>query len=132
MDGLIVLYDRSCGFCRVMLALLLRWDRGRRVSPVAIQSTRGEQLLADIARADRLRSWHLIDAAGVRYSGGAGFPMIFAALPLGAPLAWVAARFPVAGSRVYDWVAEHRALLGRVLTARARGWADRVIAERGK
>jgi predicted DCC family thiol-disulfide oxidoreductase YuxK len=38
---LIVLYDDDCGFCEVMLAVLLAWDRATRVRPVPIQSTRG-------------------------------------------------------------------------------------------
>lgn len=79
--GLIVLYDGTCGFCRVMLALLLRCDRMRRLDPAAIQSPRGEQLLADVAREERLESWHVIDARGVRRSAGAGIPVVLAALP---------------------------------------------------
>ena len=41
-DTLIVLYDDDCGFCEVMLAMLLTWDRASRVRPVPIQSTPGE------------------------------------------------------------------------------------------
>src|SRR5271167_1482549 len=98
MDNLIVLYDDDCGFCEVMLAMLLRWDRANRVRPVPIQSTRGEELLIDMGREDRLKSWHLIDAGGMLYSGGAGIPVIFAALPGGTPIASVVSRFPTATS----------------------------------
>jgi hypothetical protein len=70
-DELIVLYDGECGFCAVMLALLLSWDRARRLDPAAIQSPRGEGLLADVAREDRLESWHVFDARGVRRSASA-------------------------------------------------------------
>jgi predicted DCC family thiol-disulfide oxidoreductase YuxK len=129
VDNLIVLYDGDCGFCAVMLALLLRWDRANRVAPVPIQSARGEALLAEMAREDRLKSWHLIDTAGALYSGGAGLPVILGALPWAAPIARVASRFPTVTSRAYEWVARHRVLLGRPLR-RARGWATRVIAER--
>ncbi len=129
--GLIVLYDGTCGFCRVMLALLLRCDRMRRLDPAAIQSPRGEQLLADVAREERLESWHVIDARGVRRSAGAGIPVVLAALPGGAPLAQLAARSPRATTRAYVWVAEHRSGLGRLLHPRTRAWAVRVIAERG-
>jgi predicted DCC family thiol-disulfide oxidoreductase YuxK len=129
---LIVLYDGDCGFCEVMLAMLLRWDRARRLVPVSIQSPRGEELLFHMARRDRLQSWHLIDAEGALYSGGAGISVVFAALPRGAPIARVASRFPRTTSRAYDWVASHRVLLGRLLKARSRAWAARVIAERGR
>lgn len=130
MNDLIVLYDGDCGFCRVTLAALLTWDRANRLSPVSIQSERGEELLADLRRQDRLRSWHLIDAHGVRHSGGAGVPVVFDALPWGTALARLASRSPTMTSRAYDCVANHRALLGRPLNARTRAWAARVITGR--
>src|ERR1700676_509188 len=115
-----VLYDADCGFCKVVLAALLRWDRDRRLTPAAIQGDRGRQLLSDVERGERLRSWHLIDGAGSVRSGGAGIPAVFALLPGGAPIAAVAACFPRATSRAYDWVADHRALLARPLGPRSR------------
>jgi predicted DCC family thiol-disulfide oxidoreductase YuxK len=127
---LIVLYDGECGFCKVSLAVLLSWDKAKRLSPVPIQSARGEELLAGMAQQDRLASWHLIDAEGTLYSGGAGIGVIFGALPFGAPLARFASRFQRETSRAYEWVAAHRVLLGRPLKARSRAWAARVIAER--
>jgi predicted DCC family thiol-disulfide oxidoreductase YuxK len=129
-ETLVVLYDGECGFCKVMLAVLLSWDKAHRLDPVPIQSARGEELLSGMAERDRLASWHLIDAEGTLYSGGAGIPVIFGALPVGAPLALLASRFERATSRIYDWVAAHRVLLGRPLKARPRAWAARVIAER--
>jgi predicted DCC family thiol-disulfide oxidoreductase YuxK len=129
VDDLIVLYDGDCGFCRVVLALLLRWDRAKRVRPIPIQSALGEELLTGVDREDRLSSWHLIDACVVRHSGGAGITVIFDAMPGGALIARLAARFPRATSRTYDWVASHRVLLGRPLGARSRAWAARVIAD---
>jgi predicted DCC family thiol-disulfide oxidoreductase YuxK len=130
VSDLIVLYDGDCGFCRVTLAILLTWDRANRLTPVRIQSTRGDVLLADVARQDRLRSWHLIDAHGTLHSGGAGVPVIFDALPRGRPIARGASRFPAATAHIYHWVANHRVLLGRLFTGRPRAWAARVIAER--
>jgi len=129
-DTLMVLYDDDCGFCEVTLAMLLTWDRANRVRPVSIQSTRGDDLLIDMKREDRTKSWHLIDAGGMLHSGGAGIPVIFDALPWGVLIANVVWRFPTATSRTYDWVANHRVLLGRGLGARPRAWAARVIAER--
>jgi predicted DCC family thiol-disulfide oxidoreductase YuxK len=128
---LIVLYDGECGLCKVMLGLLLRSDRAHRLAPEPIQSARGEELLSEIAREDRLRSWHLIDADRVVHSGGAGVPVVFAALPHGSPIAGIASRFPRTTARAYDWVASHRVLLGRPLNSRTRAWAAGVIAERG-
>jgi predicted DCC family thiol-disulfide oxidoreductase YuxK len=130
VDNLIVLYDRDCGFCSVMVAILLTWDRTKGVGPVSIQSARGNELLIDLAQQERLKSWHLIDAEGMLYSGGAGIPVILDALPRGTLIARVASQFPNATSRAYEWIANQRVLLGRPLKARPRAWAARVIADR--
>ncbi|HME04196.1 MAG TPA: DCC1-like thiol-disulfide oxidoreductase family protein [Solirubrobacteraceae bacterium] len=132
MSDLVVLYDDDCGFCAVMLALLLRWDRRRKLTPVAIQSAQGEELLSDLAPADRLGSWHLIDGEDVRHSAGGGIPVVLGALPGGIALARITSRFPGATSLAYEWVASHRAVLGRPLRPPARTWAAGVIAERGQ
>jgi predicted DCC family thiol-disulfide oxidoreductase YuxK len=127
---LLVLYDGECGFCKVAMALLLRWDRAHRLAPEPIQSARGEELLSDMARGDRLSSWHLMDSDRILRSGGAGVPVVLAALPHGSQIAGIAARFPGTTARAYDWVVSHRVLLGRPLNSRTRAWAARVIAER--
>jgi len=129
-SALIVLYDSDCGFCKVMLAVLLSWDRGRRLTPLPIQSSSGEELLSGMSPSDRLASWHLIDGAGEVRSAGAGLPVIFAALPAGSAIARLASRFPSTTSLLYEWVAAHRGVLARPLSARARAWASGVIAER--
>jgi len=130
--AMVVLYDGDCGFCKVMLAVLLRWDRAHRLGAVPIQSTPGERLLGDLPSGDRLKSWHLIDPAGALHSGGAAIPVVLATLPRGVPLARLASRFPRATARAYEWVADHRVLLGRLFGVRSRSWAKRVIAERGR
>jgi predicted DCC family thiol-disulfide oxidoreductase YuxK len=130
VTGLIVLYDGDCGFCGVMLAVLLTWDRASRLGPMTIQSPQGQELLAALAPEDRLKSWHVVDTEGALHSGGAGVPVVFGALPWGMPIAGGASHFPTGTARAYDWVASHRVLLGRLLSARPRAWAARVIAER--
>jgi predicted DCC family thiol-disulfide oxidoreductase YuxK len=129
-SALIVLYDSDCGFCKVMLAVLLRWDRARRLTPLPIQSSGGEELLSAMTPSERLASWHLIDAGGVVRSAGAGLPVVFAALPGGGAIARVASQLPNATSRLYEWVAAHRAPLARPLSPRVRAWASGVIDER--
>ena len=129
-DTLTVLYDGDCGFCKVTLAILLTWDRAARLRPVSIQSARGAELLADMPRADRLESWHLIDGAGAVRSAGAALPVVFAALPGGTLIAGAASRLPRVTAAAYAWVAGHREVLGRSLGARPRAWSERVIAER--
>jgi predicted DCC family thiol-disulfide oxidoreductase YuxK len=130
--ALIVLYDGECGFCAVMLAVLLRWDRAHRLDAAPIQGARGERLLGEMPPEERLKSWHVIDGAGAVHSGGSGVPVALAVLPGGVGLARVASQIPGVTSRAYEWVADHRATLGRLLPARSRAWAARVIAARGR
>jgi predicted DCC family thiol-disulfide oxidoreductase YuxK len=122
-----VLYDPDCGFCRVSLALLLRWDTRGRLRPVALGTEEADALLRGMSEEERMASWHLVEPGCVR-SGGAAFGPVFARLPGGRPLALASERFPHASDRLYRWVADHRSLLGRPLPASARRWADRVIS----
>jgi len=43
-----VLYDRDCGFCRWMLAQVMRWDRRGLVRPVALQDPEAGAMLGDM------------------------------------------------------------------------------------
>jgi predicted DCC family thiol-disulfide oxidoreductase YuxK len=109
-----ILYDPDCGFCRVCVAVVLRWDRHGRLRPVP-----GEEL----------DSWQLVLPDGTARSAGAAFPPLLRLLPGGAPLAWLADRFPGATERGYRFVANRRSAFGRPLPARVKRWADRVISE---
>ena len=127
MTPVLILYDPDCGFCRVSLALLLRWDTRGRLRPVALGSDEADTLLAGMSEEERMASWHLVEPGGV-HSGGAAFGPVFTRLPGGRPLARATEHFPDASERVYRWVADHRSLLGRPFPAFARRWADRVIS----
>ena len=127
----VILFDSDCGFCRWSLAALLGWDRGRHLRPAPIQGPEGERLLADLGRAERLRSWHLVTPSGRRYSGGAVLPPLLELLPAGRPLARLAARFPRQLELGYRAIAEHRPILSRVVPAAAKRRADARIRERG-
>lgn len=118
----IVLYDRDCGWCRWTLAKLLAWDRDARLRPVALQDGESDRLLADMAPAERMASWHLVRPDGRRFSAGAAFPPLLALLPGGTPLARIAQALPQATECGYGWVAKHRSPLGRRLR---RSWIER-------
>jgi predicted DCC family thiol-disulfide oxidoreductase YuxK len=109
-----IVYDPDCGFCRVCVAVLLRWDRHGRLRPVA--------------RED-LDSWQLVLADGTVRCAGAAFAPLFRLLPGGAPLGRLADRFPGASERAYRWVADHRTAFGKPLPGAAKRWADGVISE---
>ena len=138
-----IMYDPDCGFCRVSLALLLRWDRHGRLRPVPLGSEEADAFLAGMPEEQRMASWHLVEPGtgaapppgtgaasppGTVHSAGAAFPPVFALLPGGRPLARLSARFPRASERAYRLVADHRSLLGRALPSATRRWADRVLS----
>jgi predicted DCC family thiol-disulfide oxidoreductase YuxK len=137
----IVIYDNDCGFCRWTLAMLLSLDRDA-LRPLPLGSAEADYLLHDVAPETRTRSWHLVidppgaeqlrlDAPPARFSAGAAFAPVLRLLPRGRRLAPLVARVPGPTERGYRWVAEHRRPLGRLVTQRARRWADRVIAAHG-
>ena len=138
-----ILYDPDCGFCRVCMAVVLRWDRRRTLRPVSLTSTEGIELLRGMPEDERMASWHLVEPkwwVGVAenatethhptvWSAGAAFSPLFRLLPGGGPLALLTDRFPGAAERGYRFVADHRTAFGKPLPAAARRWADRVISE---
>ena len=109
-----ILYDPDCGFCRVCVAVVLRWDRYARLRPVP-----GEDL----------DSWQLILPDGSVRSAGAAFSPLFRLLAGGAAFARVTDRFPNAAERGYCWVADRRSTIGKLIPAGVTRWADRVISE---
>jgi predicted DCC family thiol-disulfide oxidoreductase YuxK len=129
MMGAAILYDPDCGFCRVSLAVLLRWDRHGRLRPVALGSEEADSLLDGMPEEERMASWHLVTTDGKVHSAGHAFPELFRLLPGTTPLARLSARFPHASERGYRWVAEHRSLFGRPLPGVVQRWANSVIAE---
>jgi predicted DCC family thiol-disulfide oxidoreductase YuxK len=137
-----ILYDPDCGFCRVCVAVVLRWDRHGRVHPVALGTEEGDIMLGEMPEAERMASWHLVDLRWQRnvaenatnlchcgvWSAGAAFSPLFRLLPGGAPFALITERFPRAAERGYRWVADRRSAFGKPLPAAVKRWADRVIS----
>ena len=136
-----ILYDPDCGFCRVCVAVLLRWDRAGRLKPVPLGSAAANDLLRGMPEAKQMASWHLVspgwspnvaenatisDHLGV-WSGGAAFSVLFRLLPGGGPFALVTDRFPATANKAYRWVANRRGPFGRLVPRPVRRWADRVI-----
>lgn len=115
-----LLYDAECGFCKWTVSGLLAWDRRNVLEPRAIQSAQGQALLSDLSPDTRLASAHLVSPAGERLTGGAAAPALLRLLPGGRLPAAVLARIPSLTSRVYDWVATHRAQLSSAVPAAAK------------
>ena len=109
----VILYDADCGFCKWLLSAVMRWDRAKRLRPIALQRSEADELLRDLTPADRMASWHLISPGGERRSGGAAVAPLLRLLPAGRLPAAGFARFPRLTDRGYRWVAEHRSQLSK-------------------
>ena len=114
-SGWLVLYDGECGFCRASLGWLLRWDRRGRLEPVALQSARAADILAELSEEERMDSWHLVSPDGERWSAGAAAPRLLRLLPGGRVPARVLDAAPGITERAYRFAARHRGSLGRAL-----------------
>jgi predicted DCC family thiol-disulfide oxidoreductase YuxK len=108
MDEAVILYDRSCGFCRRSVERVLRRDRDRRLRPVALQDPEADELLAGMDERTRMASWHLVEEDGTVSSAGAAFSPLLRRLPGGRPLAWLTAALPGPTERAYRYVARTR------------------------
>jgi len=124
----LLLYDRDCGFCKVLAGGVLAWDRQQRLRPSAIQGPEAQTLLSDLPVDERLASWHLVSPDGVRRSGGAAVAPMLRELPGGTPLAVLVDRIPGVTDRAYRWVAEHRSSLSRLIPLTVKRRASDSIA----
>jgi predicted DCC family thiol-disulfide oxidoreductase YuxK len=113
MDGVIVLYDDRCGFCRWSVSKIMAWDRAPRVRFAPIRSSEGEARLEGIDRRDS--SWHLVTRDGRVVSAGAALPFLLRELPGGRPLARLTGALPRSTDRAYRAIARRRGHLGRIL-----------------
>jgi predicted DCC family thiol-disulfide oxidoreductase YuxK len=125
-----VLYDADCGFCKWLLAILLRWDRTACLRPIALQRPEADDLLGELEPAERMASWHLISPTGIRRSGGAAVPPLLRLLSGGQLPAAAFARFPGLTDRGYVWVAEHRSQLSRLVPTGGKQRANVHIGQR--
>jgi predicted DCC family thiol-disulfide oxidoreductase YuxK len=125
-----VLYDADCGFCRASLAVLLAWDRHRRLRPVALQSVEAERLLGGMPEERRMASWHVVEPGGRVRSAGAAFAPALRRLPGGKPAAALLERLPRVTERGYRFVADRRTPLGRRIPDGVKRRADRLIDRR--
>ena len=128
--GWAVLYDADCGFCKWILAALLRWDRAGRLRPIALQRPDAGELLADLTDEERMASWHLISPTGGRWSAGDAVAPLFFQLPGGRFAAAPFAALPGLTNRLYRWVADHRTGISKLVPGRSKERAGELVGER--
>src|SRR5262245_23306033 len=127
----VILYDADCGFCRWSLAKLLAWDRRQVLRPVALQlRADSDRLLGGMDEQMRMASWHLVLPDGSVRSGGEALAPLLRLLPGGRPLARLVDRIEPLVDAAYRFVADHRSVFGRLVTAGAKRRADRRISSR--
>jgi predicted DCC family thiol-disulfide oxidoreductase YuxK len=129
-DDWTVIYDGDCGVCKTLLALLLRADRNRRLTPLALGTPTADALLHDLTPEQRNASWHLIDPAGHRESAGAAVPPLLALLPGGGAPGNVLARFPDQTEQAYRAVADNRSMIGRWIPSGVKRRATDAVRRR--
>jgi predicted DCC family thiol-disulfide oxidoreductase YuxK len=125
-----VIYDGDCGVCKTLLAMLLRADRNRRLTPLALGTPAADALLHDLTPEQRNASWHLIDPDGHRESAGAAIPPLLALLPGGAAPGQALSRFPGPTERAYRAVADNRSTIGRWVPSGVKRRATAAVRRR--
>ncbi|WP_111766289.1 thiol-disulfide oxidoreductase DCC family protein [Nakamurella deserti] len=124
-----VYYDADCGFCIWAVALLLRFDRGRRLDVATIQGA-VDGPLARVPRDRVMESFHTVSRSGGLASAGAALTVTLRALPA---LRWAGAlsgRVPRLTGWAYRWIADHRGRLATLVPERAKARARVVVAAR--
>jgi len=127
---LTVLWDRDCGFCAFMVALVLRADTRRVLRTRTIQESEADGTLDTVAPELRYVSWHAVDAHGRLTSGGGALTQVLGRLPALRPLARLTGALPGVTERAYGWVATHRELLSRPIPVAAKRRARRLVQAR--
>lgn len=93
-----------------------------------IQSPLGDELLADMAPSERLRSAHVVGEDGRRRSAGAAATEVLSALARTRVLGGLARRLPRSTDLLYRVVAARRHSFGRLVGNDARRRADELLA----
>jgi predicted DCC family thiol-disulfide oxidoreductase YuxK len=111
---------------------ILAWDdRGRRaLAPVAIQSPRGQELLATVPQELRLKTAHVDAPDGTVRSGGDAVAVLSAVLPGAAPYGLVARLLPWLVRGGYGVIAANRITVSRAVPKAAKARADAALARR--
>lgn len=124
-----LVFDADCGVCRVVVALVLRLDRERRITPVALQSALGTGITEPVSPELRGMSWHVL-VDGVLSSDAAVVAAVGDWVRCGRPMAFIARRAPRLSRAVYFTISKRRAWLGKATSRRRVEEATRLIAAR--
>lgn len=90
---LTVYFDGSCPLCRREIAFYRRLRGAERLQWLDVSA--GVPLGPDLSCADAMRRFHVRDARGRLFSGGAAFARLWQALPGWRVVGWLFARPPL-------------------------------------
>jgi predicted DCC family thiol-disulfide oxidoreductase YuxK len=123
-----LLYDEDCDFCTWIASLILRCHRKDELSPVAIQSETGRELLAGMDDKRARSSSHLVFPDGRIYSGGESLrPLLSYLPPIFSPLTLIPQQLTNAG---YNLVAGYRSELSKLIPGTLKTRARRYVRAR--
>ncbi|UTI67066.1 hypothetical protein NBH00_09330 [Paraconexibacter antarcticus] len=110
----------------------MAWDaKGRAtLAPVAIQSPRGQELLAGVAPELRLKTAHVVGPDGVVHSGGDAVAVVGRLLRGGLPVTLVARLVPWLVRSGYGVIASNRVTVSKAVPTAAKRRADAELARR--
>lgn len=113
-DRATLIYDGECGFCRMSVALVRRWDREHRLALIPFQD-QARVAAFGIALPALAAALHVVLPDGRVFAGADAAPEILRLLPgkrwLGWAF-WVPGALPLA-RRLYAWIARRRHCLVR-------------------
>jgi predicted DCC family thiol-disulfide oxidoreductase YuxK len=128
MSDHLLLYDRDCGLCRTVTAVVLVLDRSGRLRPLALQSAEAQRVLPAMSAHERLASFHLVEeATGSVDSAGAALAELAELLPGGRVSGGALRAAPEASELLYRLVADNRHRIGRWIPSPIKARATRRV-----
>jgi predicted DCC family thiol-disulfide oxidoreductase YuxK len=86
-DAEVVIYDGDCRFCTAQVRNIFRFDRGGRLAYLSLHDPEVARCYPDLTHDQLMADMYVIDRAGGRHAGAAGFRYLTRRLPLLWPLA---------------------------------------------
>lgn len=80
-DGVLVIFDGQCAFCRGQVERLARWDRRGELAFISLHDPRVAERFPDLTHEQLMQDMYLIDRRGQRHRGAAALRQLSRRLP---------------------------------------------------